>query len=743
MVRRPATVLVALVALAFGDQIVLASPVQAIVARTGAGRLVSYQPTRSQAARARNLAGAHLGLPATTGSPQTAAATYQQCNGTGACLSYYGGQVMRTTTLTAIFWNPGGSLSYPANYESEIEQFITDVATDSGKESDFFSVLPQYYEEAAGGKINHVSYSVTATAAQTDTASLPSETGEKCTSPTSPSRPCVSDLGVKNQLISFIKAHSLATGVGHEYIVFFPPGMESCFAESGEGGEICSGSYYCGYHGALKAGTSEEVEYANEPDNADPAYGFNCLPEAGLKAGYATVDSTSHEVSESVTDPDVGALIAGKEVLSWYDEESLFVEPGLEPEYGEVGDMCAYEYQQGDSALEPYLSHKIDSNGKPNQTIDGHSYLLQLEWDNAHSTCSLSAEAAATKATFTDTASPGMRTDEAISFDATGSRGPLDKHILNAIQTYEWHWGDGTVTSTASPTTEHAYTSSQGVLARTFTVTLTVIDKHGDKASTSHTVEIEDRPPTASFAAPAGATAGAQTLFDGSGSSDPDGTIAGYEWAFGDGTTGTGASPGHVYAAAGEYTATLTVTDDAGNKASVSHSVSVAAPPPAEIAPTVTVATTNGTTGNNNPSKPLRVIAVKQNKKKGSVALSVSVPGAGALSAREASSAHGSLVAPLAGALVAPSAYPAALLAVTKGKGKAAKGPFIKPVSVTVNAGGTVTIQIVPNAAGGTLLKSKHRLPVKILIAFTPTGGAQGTIVQPVTLVLSAAKKRK
>lgn len=50
--------------------------------------------------------------------------------------------------------------------------------------------------------------------------------------------------------------------------------------------------------------------------------------------------------------------------------------------------------------------------------------------------------------------------------------------------------------------------------------------------------------------------------FDGSGSTDSDGTIVSYEWDFGDGNTATGATANHSYALAGDYTVTLTVTDD-------------------------------------------------------------------------------------------------------------------------------------------------------------------------------------
>ncbi|WP_457254095.1 PKD domain-containing protein [Pedococcus sp. P5_B7] len=84
-----------------------------------------------------------------------------------------------------------------------------------------------------------------------------------------------------------------------------------------------------------------------------------------------------------------------------------------------------------------------------------------------------------------------------------------------------------------------------------------------------------NQPPTASFTWSA---AGLSASFDGSGSSDQDGSVTGYSWNFGDGTpTGNGVTPSHTYAAPGTYTAQLTVTDNQGATSSTTRQVTVAA----------------------------------------------------------------------------------------------------------------------------------------------------------------------
>src|SRR5690606_28832270 len=115
-------------------------------------------------------------------------------------------------------------------------------------------------------------------------------------------------------------------------------------------------------------------------------------------------------------------------------------------------------------------------------------------------------------------------------FDGTGS-----SDADGSIVSYQWNFGDDTTPGTGATVT-HTYQAS-GV----YNASLTVTDDGGatDTITFEVNVEVPNVPPTAAISAHC---TGLDCVFDGSGSSDPDGSIVSYEWDFGDGNADTGES---------------------------------------------------------------------------------------------------------------------------------------------------------------------------------------------------------
>lgn len=85
-------------------------------------------------------------------------------------------------------------------------------------------------------------------------------------------------------------------------------------------------------------------------------------------------------------------------------------------------------------------------------------------------------------------------------------------------------------------------------------------------------------PPVSSFSY---SVADLTASFDGTGSTDSDGTVDSYQWDFGDGAMAVGTHADHTFATGGTYPVRLTVTDNQGASATSVQDVTVVEPNPA------------------------------------------------------------------------------------------------------------------------------------------------------------------
>ena len=159
---------------------------------------------------------------------------------------------------------------------------------------------------------------------------------------------------------------------------------------------------------------------------------------------------------------------------------------------------------------------------------------------------------------------------------------------------YDWNTGHGYDFGYG-----YGYGQSSGILTILYNITFDTdnLDKgtsyyamlyvHSDDGTTSHTFSSDpdshdsstftiesgtthhassgtvttNNAPTADAGGPYIGVAGVPVTFDGTDSTDPDGNALTYSWDFGDGETGTGSNPEHMYDSAGTYKVNLTVSD--------------------------------------------------------------------------------------------------------------------------------------------------------------------------------------
>lgn len=127
--------------------------------------------------------------------------------------------------------------------------------------------------------------------------------------------------------------------------------------------------------------------------------------------------------------------------------------------------------------------------------------------------------------------------------------------LATASAGWKFNGWSGSVTDTANPVNIVMNTNKS--------VTATFIESTNNQA------------PVANVNGPYSGYINNSIAFESTGSYDPDGSIVGYSWSFGDGGTSSIASPNHTYTTEGTYTVSLTVTDNQGAQSDVSSTVAV------------------------------------------------------------------------------------------------------------------------------------------------------------------------
>ncbi len=142
---------------------------------------------------------------------------------------------------------------------------------------------------------------------------------------------------------------------------------------------------------------------------------------------------------------------------------------------------------------------------------------------------------------------------ENVLFDGAGSSARAW-----SIARHRWKISDGTVLD--GTTAVHAFQTSG-----TYRVVHSIEDNSGHRCnSATEEFEIRVNAPPVAVAGENQMVTASVVQFDGSKSSDADDPVLQYEWDFGDGSTGSGPRPVHVYAQPGTYTVELTVSDGTG-----------------------------------------------------------------------------------------------------------------------------------------------------------------------------------
>jgi hypothetical protein len=363
----------------------------------------------------------------------------------GAHLSYFGGPIISNVQVIQVLYGSGSYNAQVAGTTSPtMGNFFADI-TSTG----LITLLQQYNTPVSGGTGQTFGNGTFGGLFQI----VPSAGNNGST---------IDDTNIQAELLAQITAGHLPAPVldsqGNPntlYMIYFPPGKTITQG----GSSSCVGGGFCAYHGTTSSTfQSHNVLYGVLPDMQA---GSGCATGCGNSTTFGNYTSvTSHELTEAMTDADVGIATVFGPPLGWYDMTN-----------GEIGDIC--NAQQG------------------SYTANGTTYTIQLEFSNSANNCvnfpvvsgpNFSLSASPSSLTVTQGSSGNSTITVTPSGGFTGSvtlsTSALPSGVTASFGTNPTT-GTSVVTFTASSTattgtTSVTITGTSGTLSHTTSISLTV-----------------------------------------------------------------------------------------------------------------------------------------------------------------------------------------------------------------------------------------------------------------------------
>jgi hypothetical protein len=362
----------------------------------------------------------------------------------GAHLSYFGGPIITSTHVVQVLYGSGSYNAQIAGSSSPtMGNFFGDIL---GANSGYINLLTQYNTNISGGTNQVMTNGTFDGLFQI----VPSSANNGST---------IDDTNIQAELLAQISAGHLpapvldsAGNVNTLYMIYFPPGKTITQG----GSSSCVAGGFCAYHGTTSNTlNSKHILYGVLPDMQA---GSGCSSGCGTSTVFGNYTSvTSHELTEAITDADVGIATTFAAPLAWYDMTN-----------GEIGDIC--NGQQG------------------SYTANGTTYTIQLEFSNAANNCVL-PPAASSSPNFSLSASPSSLTvkqgtsgSSTITVtDSGGFTGSVTLSTSALPSGVTASFGTNPTTSTSVLT----FTASSTATTGTSTITIT-----GTSGSLTHTTSI-------------------------------------------------------------------------------------------------------------------------------------------------------------------------------------------------------------------------------------------------------------